>query len=243
MWTIIKLLVLAIILVADVKAAPLDELLDSMVDAYGGEASLRRADRMVQEWDIVALMGNRHGTDRRSVSLPDRLKVELEYEHKREIRLLDGDTGTVMFGDSGPVAARPPQRDAMRLQLMRLYSALALRDRTSLMKQREVNGHIVLTLQDFGLRADYFVNPENYRIEKVIGYLPMNGHELTFSTEYSDFFRVDGILTHRRENKFVGSRHTAVLQLRDIRFGVELSDVDFTLDNGTRQENLTIAKK
>jgi len=43
---------------------------------------------MVQEWSMVAMMGNRHGKDVRSIRVPDQLKVGLTYPDNTEIRIL-----------------------------------------------------------------------------------------------------------------------------------------------------------
>lgn len=217
--------------VASAQSDLLVTTLDQMVDAYGGEDNLRKLDHMVQEWDIVALMSKRHGTDRRSIIVPDRLKVELTYPTKTETRLLRGATGFVIFGDKPASTAKDPQTAAMRLQLMRLYSPLALRDRIALMHVSADNEQLVLTLWENELRADYHVNRENWRIEKVVGALIIGGGEMNFVTEYSDFDWVDGVLVHKRENKFAGNVNTAILQLRNIEFGVAFDDDTFTPPN------------
>lgn len=220
-------LLLALPGVATSQSDLLVTTLDQMIDAYGGEKNLRKLDHMVQEWDLVALMGNRHGTDRRSIVVPDRLKVELTYPSKTETRLLSGDTGFVVFGDQPASLAKDPQTAAMRLQLMRLYSPLALRDRVALMHVSADNEQLVLTLWENELRADYHVNRETWHIEKVVGALIIGGGEMNFVTEYSDFAWVEGVLVHKRENKFAGGVNTAVLQLRNIEFGVAFDDDTF----------------
>ena len=50
-------------------------ILDQLVHTYGGETNLQKMDSMVQKWELTALMGNRHGTDTRSVRAPDQLRV------------------------------------------------------------------------------------------------------------------------------------------------------------------------
>ena len=74
---------------------------------------------------------------------------------------------------------------------------------------------------------DYFVNATNWRIEKVVGSLAINGSIMQFLTEYSDFTFRDGVLVHRHENKFAGGVNTAVLQLRQITLDADLQDADF----------------
>ena len=60
-----------------------------------------------------------------------------------------------------------------------------------------------------------------------MGSLPIKGSEMQFRTEYSDFAFHDGVLVHRRENKFAGSVNTAVLQLRQVSLDAGLGDIDF----------------
>ncbi len=242
MSRIVALILMAVALAPDSRAESLDSVLDAMIEAYGGERVLRGADSMLQEWQLVALAGNRHGSDRRSIRIPGRLKVELTYPHKTEVRLLNGDDAVVVLGGSGPRQAARPQRDAMRLQLMRLYSPLALRERIGLMQMAGADGHWVLVLNESGLRAEYFVNRETLTIEKVVGYLSVGGGEMTFVTEYSDFAVMNGILVHRRENKFAGNTNTAVLQLRSISFDVKFAAGDFDALTERLEENVTIAR-
>ena len=198
-----------------------DAVLDKLVEAYGGEQNLRRMEHVVQEWDMVALMSKRHGTDVRHISIPGQLQVVLTYPQKVERRMLAGDQGRVSFNGGQTYPATEPQRDAMRLQLMRLYSPLALRDRISDLELTAEGGLLALSLLDGELRVDYLVNQEEWRIEKVVGTLVINGGEMRFLTEYSDFAFVEGVLVHRKENKFAGNVNTAVLTLKNIRFDAE----------------------
>jgi hypothetical protein len=43
---------------------------------------------------------------------------------------------------------------------------------------------------------------DKWLIEKVAGTIIMNGGEIQFLTEYSDFSVVEGVLMHHKENKF-----------------------------------------
>jgi hypothetical protein len=204
--------------VAGAQAWEIDAVLERMIDAYGGEENLQKLDRQIQYWDLLAVARNREGTEVRNILLPGRLQVELNYPDRREARSLDGDTAIVVFGDRHPSPATPPQRDAMRLQLMRLYSPLALQRRIAHIQLQSDGGHFALSLTENGLRADYLVNGDNWRIEKVIGTLEMGGRKMQFLTEYSEFEFVEGVLVHHAENKFAGQTNTARLKLRRIEF-------------------------
>ena len=205
-----------------------ESVLQKLIESYGGETNLRKLERMVQEWDMVAMMGNRHGKDVRSIRVPDQLKVELTYPDKTEIRILNGEKARVAFNNDPWRAASAPQQDAMRLQLMRLYSPLVLRDKGDSLKLMLDGEYCALSLVERGIRADYLVNQDTWRIEKVVGTLWINDTEMRFLTEYSDFKFVDGTLVHQRENKFAANVNTAVLQLRNIEFNADLDDSSFT---------------
>jgi len=205
----------------------LDTVLGQIIDAYGGEENLRKLDSQIQEWDVVALMGNRHGTDVRTIRTPDQLKVELTYPGKKETRIVNGEASHVIYSGAPAQIAVQPQSDAMRLQLMRLYSPLVLRDRLDHLTLTVKGESYALTLIEHGVHVDYVVNTENWRIESVVGSLPVNGTAMQFLTEYSGFRFRDGVLVHERENKFAGGVNTAVLKLRRIMLDAELKDADF----------------
>ena len=213
---------------AQAQTEDIGAVLDHVIEAYGGEDNLRKLDRMVQEWDFYAPMRQRHGSDIRRVQVPDQLKVELRYPDKTETRVLSGDRGYVRFDDGDPAIASDHQRDAMRLQLMRLYSPLLLRERIDSLQMASDGGYLALTLVEHGLRTDYLVNSRNWRIETVVGTLTIRGMEMQFRTEYSDFKFIDGVLIHRKENKFAGDVNTAKLRLRRVELGAEFNPYEFT---------------
>ena len=196
-----------------------ETVLEELVAAYGGEENLRQLDNVVQEWDMVTLMSKSHGKDVRHVRIPGVLEVELTYPQKVERRMLTGDSGRVSFNGGDSFPATDAQRDAMRLQLMRLYSPLVLKDRIDDITLTTEGGLCALTLVEHGVRADYLVNTDTWRIEKVAGTLNMGGGNMRFLTEYSDFEFVEGVLVHRKENKYAGNVNTAVRSLKNIRFG------------------------
>lgn len=218
-----SLLLIFLLLSSQAYAQTLDRdaVLDKLVEAYGGEQNLRRMEHVVQEWDMVALMSKRHGTDVRHISIPGQLQVVLTYPQKVERRMLAGDQGRVSFNGGQTYPATEPQRDAMRLQLMRLYSPLVLRDRIENVTLTMEGDLCALTLEEHGVRADYLVNLDTWRIEKVAGTLNLGGGAMRFLTEYSDFEFIEGVLVHRKENKFAGNVNTAVLTLKNIRFDAE----------------------
>lgn len=222
-------IVLALTIAAPASSQPdaVSEALERMIESYGGEDNLHKLDSMVQEWELVALTRNQRGSDKRSVRLPEQLKVELTYPNKQETRVLNGDSGYAIFNDRAPAAASSMQTSAMRLQLMRLYTPLTLRDKRDALELSRSNGYLTLALREHGLQADYIVSTDTWHIVKVVGKLSVNGAAMQFVTEYSEFSMVDGVLVHHRENKYVGKMNTAVLRLQRITVDADLEDDEF----------------
>jgi hypothetical protein len=209
----------------------LETLLEQIIVAYGGEENLRKLNSHIQEWDVVALTRGSHGTDTRQIRVPDQLKVELSYPDRKETRVVNGEVGFYTYHKAPPRIATQPQKDAMRLQLMRHYSPLVLRDKLDSLSMETQGEFRVITLFEQGVRADFFINSATSRIEKVVGSLAMNGIEMQFRTEYSNFAFRDGVLVHLKENKFAGGVNTAVLQLRRITLDADLEESDFIPDH------------
>ena len=209
----------------------LETLLEQIIVVYGGEENLRKLNSHIQEWDVVALTRGSHGTDTRQIRVPDQLKVELSYPDRKETRVVNGEVGFYTYHKAPPRIATQPQKDAMRLQLMRHYSPLVLRDKLDSLSMETQGEFRVITLFEQGVRADFFINSATSRIEKVVGSLAMNGIEMQFRTEYSNFAFRDGVLVHLKENKFAGGVNTAVLQLRRITLDADLEEADFIPDH------------
>jgi hypothetical protein len=226
--TVVASLLLCVSAVTYAESLDVDTLLDRLIETYGGEANLQKLNSQIQLWDVVALTSNRHGTDVRALDAPDKLRVQLTYPDKREVRIINGSASFASYGGEPEASVGRPQSDAMRLQLMRLYSPLVLKGKRQALSLEADGGNYVLTLFEHGVRVDYVVNSKTWRIEKVVGGLAINGQEFRFVTEYSDFAFRNGVLVHQRENKFAGATNTAILQLRQIAVGTKISDGHFS---------------
>ena len=168
------------------------------------------------------MMSKKHGSDMRGIQAPDRLMVKLTYPQKVERRMLNGTEALVAFNQDHVSPASDAQRDAMRLQLMRLYSPLVLRDKADDVTLSIEGDLCALTLIEHGVQADYLVDMETWRIGKVVGTLVIHGQSMKFLTEYSDFAFVEDVLVHRKENKYAGNVNTAMLSLRNVTFDADL---------------------
>ena len=181
------ILLLAASPIAFGQSSELPVVLDRLIQNYGGEENLRKLNNMKQQWHMVAMIRNQTGTDIRHVRAPDLLRVELTYPNKKETRILTLTTAHVMFEGMAPQSVSGMQRDAMRLQQMRLYSPLMLKNKIESMNLVEEGDHLALSLVEEGLHVFYMVNKDTWRIEKVAGTLMMHGNEIKFLTIYSDF--------------------------------------------------------
>ena len=193
------------------------DVIEKLIHHYGGAENLRKLDNMSQSWTMATGAGKGAGTDVRQIAIPGRLRVELTYPDRREIRLLNGDRGYQVFDRGAPRVATTPLRDAMRLQLLRLYSPLMLQRRLASLQLLQEQDRLVLQLEEAGIRLEYGVDLRRWEITEVTGVLRMNGSDIRFLTRYSDFRMVDGVLVHHHEEKFAGNVPTASLDLQEIR--------------------------
>ena len=230
-WSVLLVLfslLMTIPVISAGQTGDVDFVLERMIEAYGGRQNLRKLNNSVQKWDIRTLSSNKRGSDVRSILIPGRLKVELSYPDNTEMRVLNGESAHVVFSGKASRTASAPQRDAMRLQLMRMYSPLVLgtkRDALTLTLEDKWCG---LALIENGIRVDYLVDMETWRIVNALGRMSFGGTEMQFLTKYSDFHFRDGVLVHEQESKHAGGVNTAVLKLRSMRFDAGLGDLDFT---------------
>ena len=90
--------------IAEAEDPNLKMLLQQVIAEYGGEDNLRKLDNHIQEWDVVALVGARHGTDTRRIRVPDQLKVEISYPDKQERRIVNGESGDATSANASLLA-------------------------------------------------------------------------------------------------------------------------------------------
>lgn len=208
------------------------DVIDRLIDSYGGETNLRKLDAVQQFWKMHTPISNSDAHDYRKILLPDHLLVELTYPDRTEKRLITNHGAFNGFDDASFTTATDVQGDAMRLQLTRLYSPLTLRNLLPELTLRDDREFCVLTLECGSLQTDYLVNKQNWHIEKVSGTMQINGGQMQFLTEYSDFRMVNGVLMHFAENNFAGAMNTAKLELIHSDVGLSLTEDDFPVPNG-----------
>jgi hypothetical protein len=191
------------------------------VEAYGGRAALATAARTRQVGTVTSIMhpegGGRIG---RVYARPGRLRVEIAYGRAApEIRVLDGGKG---WRDGEP--AQGPRLAAMMLQAARMDLpalldawAAKVRDRGTL----ELDGRRlrVLAVEPApGLVVEAAIDPATGRIHRSRGASTDPATPLEFTTTYSDFRTISGVLVPMREESWANGRSTGVTILEDVTF-------------------------
>jgi hypothetical protein len=197
------------------------EILDKMVAHYGGVAALEKLNAPYkQEWALTAIArNNEKGSDHRTIDLPNRLKIELTYPSKSETRILEGAKGEKIYDQKSRKQATGPSLDAMRLQRMRLYNPLLLKQRAAEVETNfQDKDYYLLGLREESIVTLYYVNRESLLIDKVKGTLSMGGMSMSFLTKYFDYKAVEGIMMAHKEVKFAGQTNTAELRLISTQF-------------------------
>jgi len=169
------------------------DLVDKIVNAYGGAAAWEKVESYHETGVVVPKMGGDKGELDRVWRRPNSLRVEIRYPHKTELRDLRGDEGTI---NGKPAEAMFLQ--AMRLQQARLSLPLLLVQKRSVLKVVDAS-HIEVPL-DHDMTLTVEVDGSG-RIVKTIG----KATGIEFSTTYSDFKTVNGLLfAFREENTAQG---------------------------------------
>lgn len=199
---------------------PKDLLFDEMIGAYGGLENLRKLNSYTSVWAMEVKVRPQKGKVVNFVDQNGRLRVELAYPNRAETRVVSGSKGYKGYNNEPLKEVRGPKLDSMKLQLMRLYTPLTLKNKAGV-TVTEGKGVKYITLKEGALTSIYYVNDITFRIEKVVGKLNMGGREMEFQTEYSDFKKVDGVLMHHKENKFAAGMNTAELFLKEIKLSAK----------------------
>ncbi len=218
MKSVLKVLAGVTALVMTLQAqTPGEAVVEKMIEVYGGEKNLKQLNNYTQQWHIETMTSDTNGSDTREVNLPIFLYTKLLYPHKSETRMLINDYGTKEFSQK-KIQATGPMLDAMKLQRMRLYHPLILKNNLNAISVEQTPEHYVLVLKEKALTAKYFVSKRSYLIDKVIGELNMGGQKMEFLTLYEAYQARNGVMLPHKEVKFAGGVNTAVMRLQQMKF-------------------------
>jgi hypothetical protein len=188
-------------------------LLDAVLKAYGGADKLQAVRGYKMEGSVEAKMRGSSAATTRLFARPGNLRVDLAYPDLTEIRVVKDGKGW-RTSQNGIAEATGPMLDSMSLQAARAAIPWVLRDNRSKLKAaapvtmdgKELEGLEVALGPTMILRA--WVDPATHyvrRSQSVIASAQMN---MEFSTIYSDYRSVDGVIFAFHEENFAGHTPT-----------------------------------
>lgn len=219
MKQIISILLIALFLSSAGNAKELDAglIINKMIKAYGGTKKLSQLNDYKQTWNIEFMTSDKSGFDNREVKVPHKLRTEIVYPHRTEVRIVKKNSATKIFGGkSTPI--KGPMLNAVKLQLMRLYHPLVLKNKLKDLTLRENKKQYIFVLKNGDLTVEYIVSKRTHQIQQAIGRLKMGPRQMQFLTRYEDFKKRNGVLVPHKEIKFVGGMNTAVMTLKKMTF-------------------------
>ncbi len=214
MKQIISVFLITFLFFSTLNAKDLDKhaIINEMIKSYGGEESLLQLLNYKQTWKIEFMSSDDSGFDNREVVMPNYLRTEIIYPHKTEIRIINKDSAQKIFSGK-TTQIKGPMINAVKLQLMRLYTPLVLKNKIKNLNITQNSKQYILELEKNNMKVEYIVSKKTLLIEKTIGRLQMGPRQLEFLTKYDDYKPVKGVMIPHKETKFVGSLNTAVMTL------------------------------
>lgn len=204
----------------EVERQAIDALVDGVLQAYGGAEGLYAVRGYRMEGAITAMHDQTVGETVRYFQRPDRLRVELRYPDRGEVRIASGRQGWAGPDDRNLEPTLRPYVDSMRLQTARLDLPARLDEMRSilvLMESDERGRQVVRAFLDEGLTVDYHVDENTYRIEQVTMNLTGEDMDLSFRVELAEFRWVDGVLFPFKETIWAEGERTSEVRFRDVQ--------------------------
>ena len=179
--------VLALWTVPAAFAQSLQDVVSNVVKEYGGVPAWQKVTTIHETGKVVPAMGKGDGAVTRFWQKADKLRVEIVYPARTELRVVDGDHGT-----NNGKEVTGPGLDAMKLQAARLALPLLLVDRqTSLVDAGMHDGFRTIEIPlSATLTVTVAIDPKSWHIVRSTG----KTSGMDFIVDYSDFRRVGGLL-------------------------------------------------
>jgi hypothetical protein len=197
---------------AGLAAESVEDFVDRVVAAYGGEAVLSRAGTVRQTgWTVSLKRGGATAAVTRLFQRPDKLRVEIAFPGERvEVRILDGPRG---WRRGAKISG--PMHGAMLLQAARIALPLLLLEERAKLEDLGTEsgpGGAVLRILRLPLQADLAlivaIEVETGHIVHSRGIISAGDRPvMEFATTYADFRSWNGILVAGREEQYAMGRH------------------------------------
>ena len=203
----------ALLLPSAALASDLDALVAKVVDAYGGSAAWTQVKRLEETGRVVPSMRNGPGAMTRTWGGAGNLRVEIAYPDKTEVRLLENGKGT-----NNGHASNPMELDGMRLQAARLALPKLLADRKSSLRDLGMRDavRVVELALDAPMTLTVEIDPATSHIVRSTGRTKAGDNTAEFSTAYSDFRAVNGLLIPFHEENSAMGMKTADIYLEKV---------------------------
>jgi hypothetical protein len=194
------------------QTAEAEPVIARVLEAYGGEEALRGARSYGFEGTIEAhARGGETGTVVRVSQGSGSLGVEIRYDSRSELRLLD--EGQALRGTSTENLSHVegPLQGAMVLQDARADLPWILMDHRDAVRLAGEDPTVLeLDIPDGGLLR-VIVDEETHTVQRSESVIEWGQTQLTFATDFSDFRSVDGVLFPYREDSWAQGVHTATI--------------------------------
>ncbi|HUJ15800.1 MAG TPA: hypothetical protein VL284_18570 [Thermoanaerobaculia bacterium] len=181
------------------------QLADKVVQAYGGAAAWAKVASIRQTGRVIPAMRPGDGKLTREWQRPDKLRVEIAYPSHTEVRVVDGDHGTQNGKEATGMGL-----DAMRLQAARIALPLLIEEHRGALRSAGANSIDVPLGGGMSVTVD--VDPSTGHILKSTG----RAEGIEFSTSYSNFQTIDGLLFASTEVNTAMGTTTATNELSKI---------------------------
>jgi hypothetical protein len=218
-------LLFALALSAPPETAPLDALVDQVLERYGGRAALEKASARLDEGTTSSsLHPGQVGRIRRVLDRRGSLRVEVRFpDGEGEVRILHRGRGTRNGADvtgTAPHLAMVLQAARLRLPLLLHEGRSRLVDLGLLEREGKVLRVVELPIGD-GMLIQCGIDPVSLRIVRTAGQVPGPGPGLQFATEYDDFRRVNGVLVPFLEANFAPGGRSGDSKLEKVELSRE----------------------
>jgi len=227
---IIQILLIGITVVFQAQAKAEDktnpaQIVENILQAYGGRAALEGVKSVKHSGTIQSYRLKKTGSLKRLFVVPGKLLVEMKYPdgpHEQRITTPEG-----AWRDGRPASA--PMHMAMELQTARFRLPLLLTQHpVTILGEDKNKVHLGLKLTEVS-SLEVFVERKSWRIVRSVGLMAMGEMNIAFTTDYSDFRKVDGVLFAHREELTAMGMETGIAVLDRIEVNTETRPEDFKI--------------
>ena len=186
----------------------LDEVFDKMIQSSGGVTALKQLKHYEQQW-------SRNGsTLEREVRLPYKLIEKLDQQgHTTLLALNDGHLRYEKAGKT--LKTDDLQRDAMRLELMRLYTPALLQKQCNV-EMHETPQFYIIDFSNGMVLSHFYVDKKRFLIQKVLG--EIRGSHFKADVELGAYQNTQGVLLPSTEHYHDTQDHDYLQHLESTRF-------------------------